>query len=199
MPKTKDNPPIGFSGITGKAQLTSPDWDLDWRVAYCFPRQEKLFATQLWKLRITFFIPMVEQERFYGGRRRCSLIPVFPSYVFFAGDVETRLAAQKTNRLVSLIEPPAAAQPQLRRELRAIEAALRASPDSMSFHHHNGGGSIVTVSAGPLAGIEGVVMDKADGQKLWLGVSAIGGGIIIDLPAGLHVSRMNHSLPRTGS
>ena len=180
--KASDNPPIAFSRFTGKTELTPADWQLDWRVAYCFPRQEKLFATQLWKLGITFLFPMVERELFSGGRRRRSLIPVFPSYVFFAGDVETRLAAQKTNRICSLIEPSPAAQPKLRQELRAIEAALRASPDSMSFHDHNGSGPNVTVSDGPLAGIEGVLIDKEDGRKLWLGISAIGGGIVIDMP-----------------
>ena len=177
--QSKENPPIAFSAATGQASLSGTDWSLHWRVAYCKPRQEKAFAAQLIHLDITYFLPMVERESFSGGRRRRNMYPLFPSYVFFAGDENVRLMALKTERLVTLVAVPEAAQDQLRRELKSIDAALRASPNSIEFQTQSGHGSKVTYADGPLAGIEGVLVDGANGQRLWLGISAIGGGVTI--------------------
>jgi hypothetical protein len=178
----QDNPPVSFSAITGRLVLGNAEWLLHWRVAYCKPRQEKAFAAQLVRLRITYFLPMVERAVFSGGSRRRNMYPVFPSYVFFAGDEEVRLAALRTDRLVNLVEVPEAGQGQLRQELKAIVSALDASPESIEFHNKIDNGRKVTCTDGPLHGIEGVLVDDNDRKRLWLGISAIGGGVMIDLP-----------------
>jgi hypothetical protein len=180
--RLQDNPPVSFSAITGRRELGNAEWSLNWRVAYCKPRQEKAFAAQLVRLRITYFLPMVERAVFSGGSSRRNMYPVFPSYVFFAGDEEVRLAALRTDRLVNLVEVPEAGQGQLRQELKAIVSALNVSPESIEFHHKTENGRKVTCADGPLNGIEGVLVDGNDRKRLWLGISAIGGGVMIDLP-----------------
>lgn len=181
----KDNPSIAYSAATGQQALTAEDWRQTWRVAYCKPRQEKAFATQLVRLKITYFLPMVERCAFSGGRKRPNMYVLFPSYVFFAGDEHVRLTALQTDRLVTLVEVPDAAQAQLQRELKAVEAALRVAPQSMEFQSQPARGTKLTCTDGPLAGMDGVLVNGTDRRKLWLGIAAIGGGVTIDWPNGL--------------
>lgn len=185
MLQLKDNPFITYSSITGEQGLTSADWSQPWRVAYCKPRQEKAFATQLVRLKITYFLPMVERSSVSGGSKRRNMYVVFPSYVFFAGDEHVRVAALKTDRLVTLVDVPEAAQDQLRRELKAVEAALRVAPKSIEFQSQPARGTKLTCTNGPLAGMDGILVNGSDRQKLWLGIAAIGGGVTIDWPNGI--------------
>ena len=175
-----ENPPIAFSAATGKLALNDADWNLHWRAGYCKPRQEKAFAAELRLLGITYFLPMVERSK----NHRRNMYPLFASYVFFAGDEDVRLAALKTDRLVSVVHVSEAAQHQFRQELKSIETALRASPRMMQLQTQLAQGCKVTYSDGPLAGIQGILFDGTDGKQLWLGVSAIGGGVTIPLPNG---------------
>src|SRR6516165_8146821 len=76
-----------------------PDIHGDWWVAHTRSRAEKSFARDLLAQRIAYFLPMQERVMLWGGRRRKVLIPLFQSYVFFAGGADDRQSALATHRL----------------------------------------------------------------------------------------------------
>lgn len=156
-----------------------------WFAAYCKPRQEKALAWDLHHKGVPYFLPMVVRETSGGGRRRRNLHPLFPSYLFVAGSEAERLAVLKTDRTVRLIEPIGAAQAQLGRELAAIETALRLSPDAIEMYPRLAAGARATIRSGPLKGFEGVILDVERKSKVWLGVTALGAGVTVEIHADL--------------
>jgi transcriptional antiterminator RfaH len=179
--KFKDNPPIAYSGAADEPQLSAADWQLPWMACYTKPRQEKSFARDLQERRISYFLPMVLRQTSSGGRRMKNMYPLFASYVFIGGDAEQRLSALRTERLVRMVDVEPFQQDQFRRELAALELAIRVSPSSLELHPRLIVGTRVVIKSGPMAGVEGEVVQVGDRKKLWLGVSTLGVGATVEI------------------
>ena len=176
MIRLQDNPPIAWpEGVFGEVPPR------EWTAVYTKPRQEKALAWDLLQKKIPYFLPMVQRETSSGGRRRRNLYPLFPSYLFVAGDEAEQLGALKTDRAVRLVRAEPGGQPQLRRELTALETALKQFPDSLELHPRLAPGAPVRIKAGPMAGVEGVVLQVGAKHKLWLGVSCLGVGATVEI------------------
>lgn len=186
MSRTKRrNPPPTFSALTGDEALSVADWTRPWTVAHTMPRQEKALAWDLRQLGVTYFLPLVAREISSGGYRRRNLLPMFPSYVFFSGTDDQRAAAFRTDRIVRCIYVPDAGQELLQRELASLETVLRTAPRSVELHKKITVGTHVAIKAGPLKGVEGVIINANNKRKIWLGVTALGVGVTIEIAADL--------------
>lgn len=144
-----------------------------WWVAHTKGRFEKAFARDLHARGIGFFLPLVEQKRFSGGRKRRVHAPLFPSYVFFAGDEDDRYQALATNRLCQVIK--VIDQQAMVCELMALEKAL-ASKKTITRYPHVAVGKRCRVRAGALKGVEGTVIQFDRATHLVLQVSMLGQG-----------------------
>jgi transcription antitermination factor NusG len=153
-----------------------------WWVAHTKARCEKAFAFDLLARRIAYFLPMVERVRFSGGRRRHALMPLFPGYVFFRGGREDRYRALITDRLCQVID--VVDQERLARELahlaRALSAAVPLDPYPFAAV-----GRRCRVAAGPLRGVEGVVVRREGTDRLVLEVAMLGQGAAMEIDAEL--------------
>lgn len=182
------DPPISYSAPTASAQLSAEDWATPWHVAYCKPRQEKSLARDLMSLGVSYFLPMVERLTTSGGRRRRSLLPLFPSYLFFAAEETARLEAVRTNRILHFLPTNDAEHDVLRRELQSLESCLQTKPESVELYNHVVEGQQVRVTGGAMKDWEGVVLDASRPHKVWVGVGALGGGIVVEVHADLLVT-----------
>ena len=180
MLRLQDNPlmvyPLGYR----LSEIDAP-----WRVAYCKPRQEKALAADLRRREIPYFLPMVQREISSGGRRRQNLYPLFPSYLFFAGEERERLAALKTERIVRLIEVNESEQLRFRQEIASLESALQHFPGSIELYPRLVPGARVRITSGPMRDVEGIVMQAQNKRKLWLGVNVLGVGATVEIHADL--------------
>lgn len=131
----------------------------EWYVGHCRSRLEKSFAHDLSRLGVDYFLPLVPRTTFSGGRKRKVLHPLFPSYVFFAGDEQTRLAALRTDRLANVL--PVRNQDVLIKELSEVEKAL-SSGLAVDLYRHIAVGQRCRVRSGPMEGVVGIVVDRAD-------------------------------------
>jgi transcription antitermination factor NusG len=181
MLQLSNNPPIAYSSSTGDDGLAAVDWEQKWTAAYCKPRQEKALARDLRERNTTYFLPMVLRETSSGGRRRQNLYPLFPSYLFLPAGEAERLAALKTNRVVRFVDVGDAQQSTFLREIATLETALRNCPKTIELYAHLAAGTRVLVKAGPLKGIEGIVLQHEQRHKLWLGVTALGVGATVEI------------------
>jgi transcription antitermination factor NusG len=172
------NPPMLWPGET---VLT--DARLAWTAAYCKPRQEKALAHELCRRQVPYFLPMVLRETISGGRRRRNLYPLFPSYLFFSGDEQQRLAILKTDRIVRLIDVSDAEQPRFRQEMQYLQAAVQHAPESIELYPRLVSGAPVRVTAGVLKNVEGIIIQSQNKRKLWLGVSILGVGVTLEIHA----------------
>jgi hypothetical protein len=131
----------------------------EWWVAHCRSRLEKSFAHDLCRLGIDYYLPLVPRTIFSGGRKRKALHPLFPSYVFFAGSEDARLAALRTDRLANVL--PVREQLALINELSAVEKAL-CSDFAIDLYRHVAIGQRYRIRSGPLEGVTGIVVERAD-------------------------------------
>ncbi len=177
MLKMSDNPPI----LSPRIQSV-PEAEGRWWVAHTRARFEKAFAWDLSRLKIAYFLPMMERITVSGGRKRRAMAPLFPSYVFFCGGEEERYVAMTTNRLCATIEAPA---PEiLAAELEAIRLALegKAQLDPYPFAVE---GRRCRVTGGPFMGMEGVVVHRKNLTRLVLCVTMLGQNTSMEVDADL--------------
>jgi transcription antitermination factor NusG len=175
-----ENPPMTWP-VKGPLSQSAQAWT----VAYCKPRQEKALGWDLCRRDVSYFLPMVVRQTSSGGRRRRNLYPLFPSYLFIAGDESARLSALRTDRIVKFIEVGESEQTRLRREISSLEAALRNRPESLELYPRLIPGNWVRITSGPMKDIEGVVVQVHNKRKLLLGVSVLGVGATVEIHADL--------------
>jgi len=153
-----------------------------WWVAHAKARCEKVFAWDMLRAGIGYYLPMIERVRVSGGRKRRVLSPLFPSYVFFCGREEDRYRALTTNRLCQTIH--VVDQAGLVAELGFIEQALAGSAvlDPYPFAVE---GRRCRVVSGPMVGLEGTVVRRDTLARLVLSVSVLGQGTCLEIDADL--------------
>lgn len=150
-----------------------------WWVAHTRARFEKSFAFDLLGRGIGFFLPMTARIMVSGGRKRKTLIPLFPSYVFFCGGREDRNAAMRTGRLAQVIE--VVDQKRLIDELFALHQAIVRNANPV-LCPSVARGQRCRVTSGPLAGLEGVVVNtEGEEIRLVMEVSLLGQGAAMEV------------------
>jgi len=178
MLRTSENPAILTPGIVSVAELGGTWW-----LAYTKPRFEKAFAWDMIRQGIGYFLPMRERVVFSGGRKRRVMLPLFSSYVFFCGTERDRYVALTTNRLSYTSE--IADQETLIKELVRIEKALT-SKLAVDSYPQLPEGAQCRITAGPMLGCEGVIMEKVDTKaRMILEVTVLGQGVIVEIDADL--------------
>lgn len=169
----EETPPMKSAGLTSFADAPG-----QWWVAHTKSRFEKAFAWDLHKRGINYFLPLIQRVVYSGGRKRKRMLPLFPSYVFFAGDEKARYEAMRTDRLCQAIPVKDAAK--FVAELDQVERALTQQVE-MDFYPHAALGKRCRVASGPLQGIEGIVIQRDSRTKLVLQVSMLGQGASLEI------------------
>jgi transcriptional antiterminator NusG len=164
--KPQDNPPLAWP--EGGAMA---DFEGLWWVAHTKSRNEKALAQDLISRNISYFLPMTWQVRRKSGRTLRSLLPLFGGYLFFCGTEDERVELLRTNRVANLITVDD--QAKFVRELSQIESALRAGAPLIP-HKYIEAGQHCRVIAGPLMGLEGIVVRTKGTMRLVLQVDILG-------------------------
>jgi hypothetical protein len=120
------------------------------------------------------------RRRSYGARRRESLNPLFPGYVFFDCGAVERQQVLATNKVARIL--PSADPEKLYRELLSIQIALAADA-TLSEFRFGAPGSPVAIKRGPLAGLEGILVQHKGRARLVLEVHLIGSALLLDVEA----------------
>jgi transcription antitermination factor NusG len=168
-----ENPPLVPEWIGPLSEVPG-----DWWVGHTRSRAEKSFAREMLAQRVSYFLPMREHVMVWGKRRRKVLMPLFQSYVFFAGGAEDRELALRTNRLAHVI--PVRQRAQFVTELEAIRLALQ-SGAMLDPYPSIAIGTHCRVIRGPLRGIEGVVIRKDAMTRLILQIRMLGQGASLEI------------------
>jgi transcription antitermination factor NusG len=164
------------------SEMNSPDW----YVLYVKPRHEKQVAAMLRGKDLEEFLPLYARKT----PSRVSELPLFPGYVFCRFDQHDRLPVLTVPGVLSILSvagAPSAVQPD---EMEALQRIV-----------HNGlvrvpwpelpPGAIVTVSSGPLIGVQGVVVQHKNITRVVVSVSLLQRSIAVEVSREwLEVERM---------
>jgi len=184
--KVSDNPPITPVAHLNESIFERPGGRAgDWAALYTKPRQEKALASDLAKLGVDYFLPLVTRVFVSGGRKRTALHPLFPSYVFASMAEPSRLSVLRTDRIVQTIHPEPAQAETFVRELRAIEAAVLACPERIELQPRVVEGAWARITGGAMKGAEGKVVKSDNRTKIWLQVKTLGTGVLVEIESGL--------------
>ena len=172
MLKLDENPPMLWP-----EDASLGDFDGTWWVAHTKSRNEKALAWQIQRKNINYFLPLTRKVYRRKGRTFRSLLPLFTSYVFFCGDENQRLEVLQTNRVAKLIEVK-----DQKRLVAELEPILQVLQEGMPLRPHKylKAGQPCRVIAGPLAGIEGIVV-KGRQTRLVLQVDMLGQATSVEI------------------
>ena len=153
------------------------DGKCTWWCLHTKPRQEKAIARELRKAGVAYYLPQAKKEsRTPQGRRIESVVPLFPSYMFLRGKPEDRLVALRGNRIVAILE--VADQALLERDLRQIHTMIN-SGLVVTEEPTVPVGTTVRVASGPLTGVIGKVIKRANGDQFVAVVQFLGRGATV--------------------
>ncbi len=150
----------------------------DWWVLHTKPRAEKSLARHFSARNLSFFLPLYQHQWRNRGRLFRAHLPLFPGYIFLSGDAETRLAALETNQIVRAI--PVADARQLRSDLarihRMMQGGMVLAPEEQLLP-----GTPVEIVAGPLAGMEGKIIQRGNQMRFFVEIHMLQRGVSVEI------------------
>lgn len=173
MLKVHENPPLFWPPVESIRLFEG-----QWWVAHTKSRNEKALAHDLKVKDISYFLPMTWKVRQHSHRTIKSLLPLFTGYLFFCGSEAERVDLLKTNRVANLLE--VADQDAFIRELVRFEQALRVGAP-LTPHKYVRKGQLCRVIAGPLLGLEGIVVQTRGNTRLVLQIDMLGQAASVEI------------------
>lgn len=150
----------------------------DWVVAHARPRAEKRI-TQICRSRgMPFYLPLRERTHVYGSRRRTFSSPLFSGYVFCCTTMADRAWLRQNQHVANLLE--VADQQGLLIQLRQVQLAIAAG-QIIEVLPYLEAGKRVRVIAGPLKGLEGVVVRGKGRMRIVVNVDLIQQSIVTEI------------------
>jgi len=181
MPELLDNVDLQDSSKT-KGVCFWDDRPGEWYVLHVRPRQEKALVDHLSSESLALYVPLWPQIRFYGKRKKKVDLPLFPGYAFLKGDRDAVILADRTKRLVGIIDVQG--QDELAWELEGVNALLKCG-EPFASHPGLSVGERVSVRSGPMKGIQGVVESIGKTERLVIQVETLGRAVSVEVDMSL--------------
>jgi len=163
------------------AQTLSADYlEEHWYAAYTCANHEKRVAEQLDFRAVEHFLPLYKTIRRWKDRRVCLEMPLFPGYVFVRLALVNRLNVLQVPGVVHLVgfngSPAAVPVEEVLRVREVLSRGMRAEP-----HPFLRVGRPVRVKAGPLAGLEGILVRRKNRLRFVVSVKLILRSIAVEV------------------
>ncbi|MCP4610953.1 MAG: hypothetical protein GY845_19780 [Planctomycetes bacterium] len=173
MLKVSENPPIIWP-----QEKSISDFEGKWWVVHTRSRNEKALAHDLISKDVSYFLPMSWKVSRKSRRKIRSLLPLFTGYLFFCGLENQRVELLKTNRVANLIEVDD--QQKLLGELVQVNQALQSNAPLIP-HKYIKTGQRCRIIAGPLIGMEGIVVRTQNATRLVLQIDMLGQAASVEI------------------
>jgi transcription antitermination factor NusG len=143
-----------------------------WFAAHTGSCQEKRVAQQLSARNIEFFLPVFRSvSRWKNGLRVLIERPIFPGYVFVNIERSSRIRVVELPGVRSIVGAGREPIPLPREEIEAMRQGIHSR--NAEPHPYLNVGDRVTIRAGPLAGMTGIVVRKKNGYRFVLSIDLI--------------------------
>jgi transcription antitermination factor NusG len=154
----------------------------DWYAIYTRHQHEKTVAENLSCNGIEVFLPTYGAVRQWKDRTKHLHLPLFPCYVFLHIGLDRRVKVLSTPGVYSIVgiggQPAAIQETEIEAIRKAVTSGLRAEP--FPFLQC---GDRVRVKAGPLMGIEGILIRKKSSFRLILSAELLQKSIAVEVDA----------------
>ncbi|HXA84431.1 MAG TPA: UpxY family transcription antiterminator [Candidatus Dormibacteraeota bacterium] len=150
-----------------------------WYVLYVRSNQEKHVAQHLKDREVEHYLPTFESVRQWRDRKVKLLSPLFPGYVFIRLALTERLKALAVPNVVSLVgtrnNPSVISDAEMEWVQRGMEHG-KAEP-----HPYLTVGARVVIKAGPMAGMEGILVRMQNSTRVLVGLNSISRAFAVEV------------------
>lgn len=151
-----------------------------WYAAFTIANHEKRVSQQLGAREVEHFLPLYSSVRQWKDRRVELELPLFPGYVFVRISLRERLRVLQIPGVAQLVGFGGVSAALPEDEIEALRTSLahgvRAEP-----HPFLRRGRHVRVKAGPLAGVEGILMRRRNRGRFVLSLEPIKRSVAIEV------------------
>jgi len=152
-----------------------------WYVLFVRSNQEKRVADRLGDRAVEYFLPCYSSLRQWKDRRVQLTIPLFPSYVFVRLPFLQRLKVLTVPNVVSLVGTKTAPSVVSENEIAWIRTGIEhgdATP-----HECLEAGQRVVITAGAMAGMEGILLRKQNKTRVIVSLQSIPRAFSVEVEA----------------
>lgn len=162
--------------------LPLPDEQRRWVVVHTRPRCEKKIQEASLRQGFVVYLPLHRRTHHYGARERTFASPLFPGYVFCLVDLDGWRWLGQNRYTANVLE--VVDQQRLVDQLRQLQLALQAGQwvEALPFLE---AGRRVRVQAGPLRGLEGLIVRIKGQTRIVLNVDMIRESVAVEVDSSL--------------
>jgi len=151
-----------------------------WYAVHVRSRFESEISTVLRSKGYEEFLPTYRCRRRWSDRAKEIEVPLFPGYLFARFDARLRLAILKSPGVIAIVGLGKTPIPVSDKEIETIRAVVRSGLPAEPWTHLTVG-SRVFIEAGPLAGLEGIVVNVDRKFRLVLSVSLLQRSVAVEI------------------
>lgn len=160
--------------------MTTPPCPLPWFALQIKPRHEKMAAWALHNKGYEKFLPLYRSQRRWSDRIKELDVPLFPGYVFCRFDPEDRLPVLTTLGVVAVVGMGKTPSAVAEGEIAALQAVVLSGAQATPWPFLEVG-QAVRIELGPLAGLEGILTDFKNRQRLVVSVSLLQRSVAVEI------------------
>ena len=143
-------------------------------------RHEKIVSQVLQNKGFETFLPLYKRRHQYSRRVREFELPLFPGYLFCRSALNTRLPILTTPGVLQMIGAGRVPIPLDDNEIASLQKAVDAGV-LVTPHPFWQSGQTGRITTGPLAGIEGIVMNVKHPLRLILSVGLLRRSVLLEI------------------
>jgi len=169
-------------GIESETPRRRNDANSRWYAVRTRSRHEKVVATQLGKLEVEVFLPLVNRIHRWSDRQKQVALPMFPGYAFARIDYasDQRLQVVRAHGVVGFVGPRGVATPVPDSQIEGVRTLL-AQDVPFKNHAFLHVGQKIRIRGGSLDGVEGILLEHKKARTLVISIEPIQRAISIDL------------------
>jgi transcription antitermination factor NusG len=180
MPSQSGNAYSCLPAASDRDSQTVEAGSQEWYALAVKPRHDKAVSRTLEGKGYQTLIPLYKQRRRYATRSKETTLPLFPGYVFCRFNCLTRLPVLTTPGVIQILGAGRVPTPVDETEIASLQTALqlRLSAQPVPFLHT---GQKVRITAGALAGVEGIILGFKQCLRLVLSVTLLRRSVLLEI------------------
>ena len=156
----------------------------NWYALYLRSRYEKKVDGDLKGKGVETFLPMIEEVHVWSDRKKKVMEPLFRGYLFVKTDLRDRARIVTTEGVVRFVGINGKPSVIRESEIDWVRPVI-GQPMDLKREPYLEVGKRVRVIAGPLLGVEGIVIHKQGVSRVVVSVEAIAQSVSVKVPADL--------------
>ena len=155
-----------------------------WYAVYLKSKHEFKTEKKLREKDIEVFLPIIERIRQWKDRKKVVSFPLFPGYIFvnIRDDYDRMLSILKTPGVVRFLSLQGKSCPIPEEQIISLKKLIE-NKEQIDPHPYINEGEQVRITSGPLAGVEGTLIEKLNHNYLILSIDLIKQGAAVKIDA----------------